>query len=154
MTQFQKNAWAEGRIGQTDPTSQDPSYCRGPKNIKLYNENNNSSFLIYFDENNLYGKTMQLKLSVDGFEWDKISKFAENFIKKNDNSDIGSFLKIDIKYSEHLGMPHKLPCLPEKKGKLINMKNLLVLQMTKNLAQNFKTSLKPSYKTRKNPQSH
>ena len=71
---------------------------------------------MYLDKNNLHGKTMPHIFSVDflGFEWDKKSKFTENFIKKNDNIDIWYFMETDSKYPEHLGLPHKLPFLPEK----------------------------------------
>ena len=47
-----------------------------------YNEKEVSSFLIYTDYNNLYGKAMSEKLPVDGFEWvEGISEIDENFIK-------------------------------------------------------------------------
>ena len=45
-------------------------------------EKKESSFLIYTDYNNLYGKAMSEKLPVDGFEWvEDISEIDENFIK-------------------------------------------------------------------------
>ena len=41
-----------------------------------------SSFVIYTDYNNLYGKAILEKLSVDGFGWvDDISEVDENVIK-------------------------------------------------------------------------
>ena len=52
------------------------------KYMKDYDENKESSFLIYTDYNNLYGKAMSEKLPVDGFEWvEDTSKIDENFIK-------------------------------------------------------------------------
>ena len=39
------------------------------KCMKDYDENKESSFLIYTDYNNLYGKAMSEKLPVDGFKW-------------------------------------------------------------------------------------
>ena len=43
---------------------------------------------------------MSQKLPVDGFKWvKKLSKFNKDFIKKYDeNSDIGYFLEVDVKY--------------------------------------------------------
>ena len=46
------------------------------KYMKDYNKNKESSYLMYWDANNLYGWSMSQKLSVDNFEWEKnISKF-------------------------------------------------------------------------------
>ena len=36
---------------------------------KIYDKNNESSYIIYMDANNSYGYTMSKKLPVDGFEW-------------------------------------------------------------------------------------
>ena len=48
-----------------------------------YDEKEVSSFLIYTDFDNLYGKAMSKKLPVDGCEWvEDISEIDENFIKK------------------------------------------------------------------------
>ena len=61
------------------------------KYMKDYDKNKESSFLIYTDYNNLYGKAMSEKLPVDGFEWvDDISEIDENFIKNYDeDSNVG-----------------------------------------------------------------
>ena len=53
------------------------------KYMKNYDENKESTFLIYDDANNLYGSAMCKKLPVDGFKWvDNLSIFTEDFIKK------------------------------------------------------------------------
>ena len=39
-------------------------------------------FLMYLCKNNLYGKAMSPRLPVNCFEWDKISKIPQNFVKK------------------------------------------------------------------------
>ena len=85
--------------------------------MKDYDKNKESSFLIYTDYNNLYGKAMSEKLPVDGFEWvDDISKIDENFIKNYDeNSNVGYFIKADIEYPTELHNKHNdLPFLPER----------------------------------------
>ena len=76
-----------------------------------------SSFLIYTDYNNLYGKAMSEKLSVDGFEWvEDISEIDENFIKNYDeDSNLGYFIEADIEYPKELHTLHSdLPFLPER----------------------------------------
>ena len=88
---------------------------------------------MYLDANNLYGWVMSQKLAINGFKQvEKLSRFNERFIKNyNKNSDIGYLLEVDIDYRKELFNLHKdIPFLPERK-KLINTKNLFVVQKTK-----------------------
>ena len=85
--------------------------------MKKYNKNMPSSYLMYFDANNLYGWAMCKKLPTDGFKWiDNLSIFTEDFIKNyNENSDVGYFLEVDIKYPKELFNKHEdLPFLPKR----------------------------------------
>ena len=69
------------------------------------------------DINNLYGCAMLQKLPANNFEWIKDNfQFHEHFIKNyNQESDEGSFLKVDAQYPEKLHELHNdLPFLPEK----------------------------------------
>ena len=89
------------------------------KYMNNYDENKESSFLPYFDANNLYGCTMIGKPPVGDFKWMKnASKMSEEDIKNyNENSNIGLILKVDIEYPEKLHDLHSdLPFLPKKKG--------------------------------------
>ena len=57
------------------------------------------------------------KLPVNGFKWvKKLSKFNKRFKKSyNENSNIGHFIAVDVKYPKNLLNIHKdLPFLPEK----------------------------------------
>ena len=64
--------------------------------MKDYDKNKESSYIQYWDVNNLYDWTMSQKLPVNEFEWIKdTSKFNEDFIKNcNEESDEGYFLKL------------------------------------------------------------
>ena len=87
------------------------------KYMKNYDKNKESSFLMYFDANNLYGWTMSKKLPADGFKWvDDISMFLEDFLKSYDEKgDVGYLLVVDTEYPKTLRMLHSdLPFLPEK----------------------------------------
>ena len=53
------------------------------KDTKYYDKNKESSYVKYWDVNNLYSWAMLQKLSVNKFEWiEGISQFNEDFIKK------------------------------------------------------------------------
>ena len=85
--------------------------------MKDYDENQESSFLIYTDYNNLYGKAVSEKLPVDGFEWvDDVSEIGENCMKNYDeDSNVGFFIKADIKYPKEFHNKHSgLPFLPQR----------------------------------------
>ena len=66
--------------------------------LKIYDKNFQSSYLMYLDANNLYGRVMFQKVSVNSFEWiKKLFKFDEHFIKNYDeNCNKGYFLEVDV----------------------------------------------------------
>ena len=66
--------------------------------MKDYNENKESTYLKYCEENNLHGSPISQKLTVNDFKWvEDISGFNESFIKSyNEESDEVYFLEIDI----------------------------------------------------------
>ena len=82
-----------------------------------YHENKESSYISYWDVNNLYGFAMMQKLSTFNFKWiENISQFNEVFIKNYDEkSEVGCILKIYVKYLEKIYEPlGDLPFLPER----------------------------------------
>ena len=84
--------------------------------MKDYDKNKESSYIQYWDVNNLYGWAMLQKLPVNNFEWIKdTSQFNEDFIKNyNEESDEGYFLEVDVQYLEKLHELHNnLLLLPE-----------------------------------------
>ena len=86
------------------------------KHIKDYNKNKESSDLEYWDVNNLNGWAISQKITVNSFECiEDTSQFNEEFIKnRNEESDEGYFLKVDVSYPETLYELHNdLPFLPE-----------------------------------------
>ena len=73
------------------------------KYMNKYDNSIESSYLMYFDANNLYGWAISQKLPVNSFWWVKdLSQFNENFIKSyNENSDIGYFFEVDVEYPKN-----------------------------------------------------
>ena len=95
--------------------------------MKHYNKSKESSYLKYWDANNLYGWTMSQKLPVNGFKWvEDISDFNENFIKSyNDESDEGYFLEADIQDPENLHMIHSDFLFLPKRTKIEKVEKLV-----------------------------
>ena len=97
------------------------------KYMKNYDNNMESSYLMYLDANNLYGQTVSQKLTVNGFEWvEELSQFNEDFIKDyDDNCDEGYFLEVDVEYPNNMFSLHDdLPFLPER-NKIKKCNNLV-----------------------------
>ena len=92
-----------------------------------YDNYNESSYLQYWNENNLCGWAKSQKLPVNNFKWVKdISKFDESFIKSYmEESNIGYFLEVDVQYPEKLHDLHNdLPYLPQRM-KIEKIENLV-----------------------------
>ena len=93
-------------------------YAKANNNyMKDYDKNKESSYLKYWDVNNLYGWAMSQKLPVNNFEWIAFTyKFHEDFIKNyNKESDQWHFLEVDVQYIEKLRELHNdLSFLPER----------------------------------------
>ena len=66
--------------------------------MKNYDKNKESSYLQYWDGNNLYGWEMSQRLSVNYFEWIKeTSQFKEGFINSGkEESDEEYFLEVGV----------------------------------------------------------
>ena len=79
--------------------------------MKDYDKNKESSYLNYWDVNNLHGWSISQKLQTSNF------KRVEDFIKTYDEkSKEGYFLEVDVHYPRKLYEFHSyLPFLPERK---------------------------------------
>ena len=85
--------------------------------MKDYDETKRSSYLQYWDINNLYSWAMFQKLPVYNFErTDHTSEFNEDLIKNNDKeSHKGYFFEVDVQYTQKLHeLPNYLTFLPER----------------------------------------
>ena len=85
--------------------------------MKDYHKNKESSYLKYWNVNNLYGRAMSQKLPVNGFKWvEETSPLNEHFIiSYSEESYKGYSLEVDVKYFEKLCDLHNgLHFLPER----------------------------------------
>ena len=75
--------------------------------MKIYNKNKESSYLKFWDINNLYGSVMSKMLPVNNYEQiEDTSQFNEDLIKNyNEESGEEYFFEVDVQYLEKL---HKL----------------------------------------------
>ena len=130
-------------------------YAKGNnKYMKDYDENEESSFLVYLDANNFFGWPMSQKLPVCGFKWiEDLSEIDEDFIKNyNENSDIGYFLDVDVEYPKELyDLQGDLPFSPGRM-KINKCSKLVLICTIKKLCcshKNFKIRLNAWFKTKK-----
>ena len=68
--------------------------------MKDYDKNKGSTYVQYWDVNNIYGWAMSQKLPVNNSKWVRdISEFNEDFIKNyNDESSEQYLLEVDVQY--------------------------------------------------------
>ena len=87
------------------------------KYMKIYDENEESSYTQDLDANNLYGWTISQKLPVRNFKWiTNVSKIDKDFTKNYDeDSSKGYILEVEVEYPRKLHNLHSdLPFLPER----------------------------------------
>ena len=82
--------------------------------MKKYDPTKDSKFIMYLDENNLYGWGMSQYLPYCEFKWLKnIDKFDVNSV--SENSSIDYVLKVNLEYPDELHYIHNdFPLAPEK----------------------------------------
>lgn len=101
------------------------------KFMKNYNSNEESSFIIYLDVNNLYGDAMSSYLPTGNFRWLSQNEI-DNFDIENQETDaeIGFFLEVDLIYPQSLHDSHKeYPFCPETKPPPHGKQNKLLLTL-------------------------
>ena len=90
------------------------------KYMKDYDKNKESSYLRYWDVNNLYGWAMSEKLPIKKFDWiEKTSQFNEDFVKNyNEKKDEGYFLEVDVQYPKNYMNFIMTCCFYQKENKI------------------------------------
>ena len=82
---------------------------------KGFNKNKPSKYLMYLDENNLYGCGMSGKLPTHGFKWLTGGEMEKIYENRHNLNKIPCILEVDIEYPENLHDLHNdYPFCPEK----------------------------------------
>ena len=80
-----------------------------------YVKSDENKKILYVDANNLYGHSMSQPLPYDETKFDKNVKL-EDILNTPDDSDIGYFVEVDIKYSDNIKLKTKhFPFAPVNK---------------------------------------
>lgn len=72
------------------------------KYMPTYDENKESSYIMYLDCNNLYGHSMMQHLPIREFKWCEDKFDGEKIQQIADDADIGYFFEVDLDYPENL----------------------------------------------------
>lgn len=80
-----------------------------------YDKNKETTYIMDWDANNLYGTSMSMKLPYKNFKWVDVEKFTPDFILSyDDESNIGYSLEVDLDYPRDLHHLHNdYPLAPE-----------------------------------------
>nr|CAI5829835.1 unnamed protein product [Callosobruchus analis] len=73
-----------------------------------YNPNLPTSYLMYYDINNMYGTALREALPIGNFTWvENIDVYREDILNTPDDSDISYILDVDLEYPVQLHKMHK-----------------------------------------------
>ena len=80
-----------------------------------FNKNKPSKYLMYLDENNLYGCGMSMKLPTHGFKWLTGGEMEKIYENRHNLNKMPCILEVDLEYPENLHDLHNdYPLCPEK----------------------------------------
>ncbi|XP_043485237.1 uncharacterized protein LOC122513067 [Leptopilina heterotoma] len=94
--------------------------------MEKFDKNEDTSYIMYFDANNLYGWAMAQALPYGGFKW--VDNVDNSFdFNVPDDSPVGYILEVDLEYPENLHDTHKdMPfCAENAKPPLSKQEKLL-----------------------------
>ncbi len=81
-----------------------------------YDPSKLNKYIMYLDENNLYGWAMSNPLPKRDFKWKRVIPTEEEIMRKKENANNGWILEVDLEYPAELHEQHNsYPLAPEKK---------------------------------------
>ena len=105
--------------------------ANNPEMGAAYKPDEELSYIVYLDANNLYGWAMSQALPFGEFKWLNEREWSPiDWMKLGDNDPIGYFLEVDLDYPEVLHEPHNdYPLAPDKRLLQYEMLNEYQLQI-------------------------
>lgn len=100
------------------------------KYMNNFDENKESSYIMYLDCNNLYGHSMMQHLPKQGFEWSTEEFDAAQILNIADDSDLGYIFEVDLEYPEELHDAHNDYSFCAENRTVPNTKNSRKLLLT------------------------
>ncbi|XP_051168412.1 uncharacterized protein LOC127286142 [Leptopilina boulardi] len=100
--------------------------------MEKFDENEDTSYIMYFDANNLYGWAMAQALPYGGFKW--VDNVDESFdFNVPDDASVGYILEVDLEYPKDIHDTHKdMPfCAENAKPPLSKQEKLLTTLLPK-----------------------
>ena len=90
-------------------------YCKANnRHLSDYNPKEETSYIMYYDANNLYGWAMSQPLPIGKFEWCLVFPTLHQIRRWRSNRKIGYILEVDLDYPEELHDEHNAyPLAPE-----------------------------------------
>ena len=105
------------------------------KYLPNFKPDEESTFIIYLDPNNLYGYAMSQPLPTEGFAWLSEEEFNElDVLSIPDENEVGYILEVDLEYPTELNDLHSdFPLCPEKVKVTDEMLSSYCQQLKENL---------------------
>lgn len=117
LTDIDKHLFVEkGLRGGVSVASKRYAKANNPY-VPGYDPRKPKTYLMYLDENNLYGWAMSKPLPKRGFKWKHALPTEEEIMAKKEDADVGWILEVDLEYPAELHKEHNAyPLAPEKKA--------------------------------------
>lgn len=105
--------------------------------METFKENEESSYIMYVDCNNLYGFSMMQHLPINGFKWSDRQFTADEILNMTDDASMGYMFEVDLDYPESLHDLHNDYPFCAENMPVPNTTNVRKLLLTLNNRKNY-----------------
>jgi len=117
FTDYEMHLFVErGMRGRISMVSKRYAKANNPL-VPGYDPSKPKKYIMYLDENNLYGWAMCNAFPIRGFKWKRVMPTEEEILSMKENAKMGCILEVDLEYPPELHEEHNsYPLAPEKKA--------------------------------------